>query len=64
MKVIRAERLIHVPVDPENPDKSIMRPVHAGLVALVPDNYKLPEGSARELGSFKEKKKGKEKEDE
>ena len=42
MMVIRAKGNIYVPQNPEKPDTSTMRLVQAGLVALVPDDYKIP----------------------
>lgn len=42
MKVIRAKRQIFVPINPESPERSSMRLVQTGLVALVPSDYVLP----------------------
>lgn len=53
MRVIRAERNLFVPQNPEKPDKNSMRLVPTGLVALVPDEYKMPEGSFKEIGKVK-----------
>lgn len=64
MKVIRAERNIFVPQNPENPDKSMMRLVATGLVALVPKDYELPDGSYQEIGVIKKSSKKKSEEDE
>ena len=56
IKVIRAEKNIFVPNNPEKPDKNSMRLVSTGLVALVPDSYALPEGSYQDLGKIQAKK--------
>lgn len=56
MKLIRALRGIHVPSNPENPDKNTMRLVHAGLIAIIPDSFVLPEGSYQELQDLTIKK--------
>lgn len=45
MKVIRAKRVLHVPVNPEQPDHNVMRPVHTGLLAIVPTNFRAPPDS-------------------
>lgn len=55
MKVIRATKGIHVPVNPENPNHNVMRLVHTGLIALVPKDFKLPEDSYVEVGTVKVK---------
>lgn len=52
MKVIRADRGIYVPHDPEKPDNNQMRLLQKGLVALVPESYVLPEGSYKDLGKL------------
>lgn len=56
VKVIRAERAIHVPIDPEKPD-SLYRPVQKGLLALVPEGFNLPKESYIDLGRVEFKKK-------
>lgn len=56
MKIIRAERGIYVPHDPENPDNNSMRAVHAGLIALVPDNFSLPKDYFQDLGRVEVKR--------
>lgn len=53
MKVIRAERGVFVPHNPENPDNNSMRLVGKGLLALIPDNFQLPKGSYQDLGKLK-----------
>lgn len=45
MKVIRANKPLFVPTNPEKPDTRSMRLVQTGLVALVPAKYKLPQGA-------------------
>lgn len=64
MKVIRANRGLYVPNNPEKPDNNSMRLVPTGLVALVPEDFNLPEGSYADLGKFKEKKKKEDQESE
>ena len=63
MKVIRADRGIYVPHDPEKPDHNQMRLLQKGLIALVPDNYVLPEGSYKDLGKLKLDKSNKDKQE-
>lgn len=53
MRLIRAKRGLHVPVDPENPETSTMRPVFAGLVALVPDGFQMSKDAYVDLGKVK-----------
>lgn len=53
MKVIRANRVVFVPHDPEKPNNQSMRFVGQGTLALVPDDYELPEGSYQDLGKLK-----------
>ena len=62
MRVIRAERNLFVPHNPEKPDKNSMRLVPTGLVALVPDEYEMPEGSFKEVGRVKVSKSKKDEE--
>jgi hypothetical protein len=50
MKLIRAKRGIHVPVNPEMSENAVMRPVAMGLVALIHDEFTLPEDSYIDLG--------------
>ena len=52
MKLIRAKRGIHIPVDPEMSENAVMRPVSMGLVALIHDNFTLPEDSYVELANI------------
>lgn len=52
MKLIRAKRGIHIPVDPEMSENAVMRPVSIGLVALIHDNFTLPEDSYVELANI------------
>lgn len=60
MKVIRAKRGIHVPHNPESPDRNSMRLVQTGLIAIVPEDYPLPKDSYQDLGKLKlENKKSK-----
>lgn len=56
MKIIRASRDIYVPVNPEDPDKNSLRPVHKNLIAIVPEDFLLPEDSYVDLGKFNLKK--------
>lgn len=59
MKVIRAKRNIFVPHNPEMPDTNSMRLVQTGLIAIVSDDFQLPEGSHKIIGTvvkIKEKK--------
>lgn len=56
MKLIRASRGIYVPHDPEKPDKNAMRLVQTGLIAIIPDNFVLPEDSYVELQDLHIKK--------
>lgn len=57
MRVIRAERGIYVPQNPESPDKLSVRLVETNIIALVPDDYHLPEDSYTDLGKLKIDKK-------
>lgn len=52
MKVIRAKRGIHIPRNPENPDMNAMQLVQTGLLALIPDDFQLPEDAFAEVGKF------------
>lgn len=61
MKVIRASRGIYVPHDPEKPDSNSMRLVQSGLLAIIPDDFHLPDDSYKELGELEIKKKDKKK---
>lgn len=45
MKVIRAKRNITIPINPEKPYNNAVRLVPAGLIAIVPSNFKLPKDS-------------------
>lgn len=63
MQVIRAKRTIMVPVNPEQPDNNVMRPVQAGLVALIPTGFNLPKDAYDKVGKVTLSKKD-EKEDE
>lgn len=56
MRVIRAERNIFVPQNPEQPDKNSMRLVSTGLVALIPECFELPKDAFKDLGKVKIKK--------
>lgn len=58
MKIIRAERGIYVPHNPEKPDKNSMRLVQNGLLAIVPDEFELPEDSYIDMGKVHLHKKG------
>lgn len=51
MKVIRAKRPVFVPANPEKPD-SVMKPVGSGLIALIPSEFHLPEGSHEIVHEF------------
>jgi hypothetical protein len=55
VKVIRAKKALFVPLNPERPDKNAMRLVSAGLVALVPEEFFLPDGSYQDVGHIKTK---------
>lgn len=64
MKVIRALRPVFVPANPEKSDGSMMTPVKAGVVALIPSDFKLPSDSYNLVHEFeikKDKNKSKEK---
>ena len=52
MKVIRANRGIFIPQNPENPDMNSMRLVQTGLIAIVPDGFALPKDSFSDVGEF------------
>lgn len=52
MKIIRATRDIHVPHNPENPLPNSFKAVQSGLIALVPDDFNLPEDAFIDLGNF------------
>jgi len=56
MKIIRASRDVYVPVNPEQPDKNSMRLVHKNLLAIIPEEFELPEDSYIDLGKFNLKK--------
>ena len=56
MKLIRAMRDIHVPHNPEKPDVNSFRAVQKGIVALIPDNFKLPKDAYTDLGKVQLKK--------
>lgn len=53
MLVIRAKGNIYVPQNPEKPDTSTMRLVQSGLVALVPDNFKIQKEKHQVLSKVK-----------
>lgn len=55
IKLIRAKRVLHVPQNPENPDNNVMRPVQAGLIALVPKGFQAPQDYYDDLGAVKVK---------
>lgn len=58
MKLIRANKGIYVPADPESKadlNLQAMRLVQTGLVALIPDNFNLPEDSHKVISSFQVK---------
>lgn len=55
MKIIRANRGLYIPVDPENKE-SVVRLVNPGLIALIPDDFQLPKGSYKELAKVNVKK--------
>lgn len=57
MRIIRAKRGIFIPCDPEKPDKNMMRLVQTGLIAIVPDDYALPEDSYSEAYQLVQPKK-------
>lgn len=63
MKIIRAERGVYVPHDPEKPNNNEMRLLQKGLVALVPSNYALPQDSYKDLGKVDLNKLKKEKQE-
>lgn len=56
MRIIRAVRDLHIPNDPENPNVNSFRAIQRGIVALVPDNFQLPDGTYQDLGNFKPEK--------
>ena len=56
MILVQAKRPIYVPANPHNPKFSTMRLVQTGLVALVPQDHGLPEGSFEVVRVKKRKK--------
>lgn len=56
VRLIRAERDIHVPLDPEMKGSSF-RPVQKGLLALIPEGFNLPKDAYIDLGKVELKKK-------
>lgn len=56
VRVIRAERDIHVPLDPEMKG-SAFRPVKKGILALIPEGFNLPKDAYTDLGKVEFKKK-------
>ena len=50
MKIIRAQRGIYVPHNPENPNYDSMRLVAKDILAIVPDGFELPKDAYIDLG--------------
>lgn len=61
MKVIKAQRGIYIPQDPEKPDNNSMRLLAKGVIGLVPTDFMLPSDSYEEVGkvNFQKGKKDK-----
>lgn len=53
MRIVRAERNIFVPLNPEKPIGSSVRLVESGLIALIPEDYHLPEESYTHVAKVK-----------
>lgn len=56
MLVIRAKGNIYVPQNPEKPDTSTMRLVQSGLIALVPEDFKIQKEKHELVAKVKVKK--------
>lgn len=59
MKIVKALRGLYIPSNPETPDMRSLRLIPRGTLAVIPDDFKLPEGSyedVNDLSGLSEKK--------